>query len=45
MRKNQEPRKNSIGKSGTLLFHLAYQAHAFTDGNKRTSIAACATFL
>ncbi len=37
--------KNVIEKASFYLFYLAFQAHAFTDGNKRTSIAACVAFL
>ena len=34
-----------IKKAAYLLFHLAYDAHAFSDGNKRTALMATQTFL
>ena len=34
-----------LKKAAFLLFHLAYDAHIFADGNKRTAFAATAGFL
>ena len=34
-----------IKKAAYLLYHLAYDAHAFSDGNKRTALMATQTFL
>ena len=34
-----------IKKAAYLLYHLAYDAHAFSDGNKRTALMAAQTFL
>jgi len=41
--KNDEERL--IKKASYLLYHLAYDAHAFSDGNKRTAMMATQTFL
>jgi len=32
-------------KAAYLLYHLTYDAHVFTDGNKRTALSATAAFL
>src|SRR3989338_11398189 len=32
-------------KAAYLLYHLAFDAHAFADGNKRTALSATAAFL
>lgn len=37
--------KTVTDKAAFYLFHLAFTAHAFTDGNKRTALAACNAFL
>lgn len=34
-----------LKKAAFMLFHLAYDAHIFTDGNKRTALAGTASFL
>ncbi len=34
-----------LRKAAFLLYHLAFDCHAFSDGNKRTALFATATFL
>jgi len=34
-----------IKKAAYLIYHLTYDAHAFSDGNKRTALMATQTFL
>lgn len=43
--KLQSHGKDVISKAAQFLHFMAFRAHAFTDGNKRTALAGCATFL
>ena len=40
-----EPDERLLRKAAFILYHLAYDCHAFSDGNKRTALFATATFL
>jgi len=40
-----EPEERIWRKAAYLLYHLAYDAHVFTDGNKRTALVSTSFFL
>ena len=41
----EDEQKQLLRKGAYILYHLAYDAHAFLDGNKRTSISVAFSFL
>ncbi|MFH0927380.1 MAG: Fic family protein [Candidatus Micrarchaeota archaeon] len=41
----KDERAAILRKGAYILYHLAYDAHAFLDGNKRTSISVAFSFL
>ena len=43
--KIEDDKERLIKKAAYLLYHLAYDAHVFSDGNKRTALLATQTFL
>jgi len=43
--KIEDDEERLVKKAAYLLYHLAYDAHAFSDGNKRTALMATQTFL
>ena len=38
-------REKLLKKAAFLLYHLAYDAHIFSDGNKRTALSTASVFL